>query len=68
MELIRSIMQHNNNSIQRRGMRIQKSYCKTVEEAELKGKAGKKIVTYSWESFHGRQKKAKIILNNVIHG
>lgn len=57
MELIRSIMQHNNHSIPRRGLQIQKTHCKTVEESELKGKTDVKIATYSWESLYGRQKK-----------
>lgn len=36
------------------------TFCKTVEEAELTGRAGIKIFTYSWESLFGRQKKREI--------
>lgn len=61
MGLIRSIMQGNNHSIQRIWMEIQKTFCKTVEEAELTGRAGINIFTYSWERLYGRQKKGKIV-------
>ena len=61
MGLIRSIMQHNNHSIQRIWMEIQITFCETVEEAELTGRAGMKIFTYSWESLYGRQTKEKIV-------
>lgn len=46
------------------------SLCKTLEEAELTGRAGIKIFTYSWESLYvGKEKgELQIILNGVIDG
>lgn len=61
MGLIRSIMQHNSHSIRRIREETQMTFCKIAEEAELTGRAGIKIFTYSWESLCGRQKKGKTI-------